>query len=176
MDIRRQVILPSRGSQTRIRLRKAARALFLLRGLDPVTVDDICRAAGVSKGGFYHHFPHKEAVFQEIALEELRREAWLSAAASDVARAHSARTLLVDLWAWAPRHPQACRSIRAAHHEILRRLAAVPGQRRSGVPPQRDREAQATLALLVGIGGVVQGAREQSPLTSGRERTKAAAR
>ena len=174
MDARRHLIRPSRGSQTRARLLKAAKALFLLRGFGLVTVDDICRAAGVSKGGFYHHFPGKEAVFQEAALEELTRE-MSSRAATVVVRGQATSALLVDLWAWAPRHPQARRSVRAAHREVLGRLAAFPGQERSAARSRGDREAQATLALLVGIGRVVQRARAQYPVTGERERTKAAA-
>jgi len=176
MDVLRHLIRPSRDSQTRARLLKAAKALFLLRGIGLVTVDDICRAAGVSKGGFYHHFPNKETVFQEAALEELRREmSLLARAVADVARGHATSVLLVDLWAWAPRHPQARPSVGAAHREVLGRLAAFPGQGRSGAPSPDDREAQATLALLVSIGRVVQRARAQYPVTSERERTKAAA-
>jgi AcrR family transcriptional regulator len=176
MDVRRHLTRPSRRSQTHARLLKAAKALFRLRGFGLVTVDDICRAAGVSKGGFYHHFPSKDAVFQEAALEELRRETSLPArAAADVARGHAGSALLVDLWAWAPRHPQARRSVRAAHREVLGRLAAFPGQERSAARSRGDREAQATLALLVGIGRVVQRARAQYPVTRERERTKAAA-
>ena len=176
MDVRRHLIRPSRGTQTRAGLLKAAKVLFLLRGLDLVTVDDICRAAGVSKGGFYHHFPGKEAAFQEAALEELRRAlADSSRVSAKVARGHATSALLVDLWAWAPRHPQARRSVRAAHREVLGRLAAFPGQARSGAPFPGDREAQATLALFVDIGRAVQRARAQYPVTSERERTKAAA-
>jgi AcrR family transcriptional regulator len=54
---------------------KAARELFLAGSHTSVTVDDICLAAGASKGGFYHHFPDKEGVFLAIALDELEREA-----------------------------------------------------------------------------------------------------
>jgi len=176
MDVRRHLIRPSRGSQTRARLLKAAKTLFLLRGFGLVTVDDICRAAGVSKGGFYHHFPGKGAVFQEAALEELRQEMSRPArGVADVTRGHATSALLVDLWAWAPRHPQARRSVRAAHREVLGRLTAFPGQGRSRATSPGDQEAQATLALLVSIGQVVQRARAQYPATSERERTKAAA-
>jgi AcrR family transcriptional regulator len=175
MDIRRHTFRPSRGGQTHARLLKAARALFLLRGPGSVTVDDICRAASISKGGFYHHFPNKDAAFQEAALEELRRELRLPADVSDVTRGRAPSSLLVDLWAWAPRHPQACRSVRAVHREVRERLTAFPRQGRSGAPSPGDREAQATLALLVDIGSVVQHARAQYAVTSERERTKAAA-
>ena len=32
------------------------------KGYEATTVDDLCRAAGVTKGAFFHHFPTKEAL------------------------------------------------------------------------------------------------------------------
>ncbi len=32
------------------------------KGLHATTVDDLCQAAGVTKGAFFHHFPTKEAL------------------------------------------------------------------------------------------------------------------
>ena len=61
--------------RTRVRLLKAARELFLNGPHTSVTVEDICLAAGMSKGGFYHHFPDKVAIFLTIALDQLEREA-----------------------------------------------------------------------------------------------------
>src|SRR4030065_688260 len=86
----------------RERLLKAARALFLLKGLGAVTIDEICLAASVSKGGFYHHFRNKEDVFLLVALEELGRELEsLVHAAPGTSTAGSVDALLRDLWAWA---------------------------------------------------------------------------
>lgn len=45
----------------RTRLLDAALALFRERGYTATTVDDLCRAAGVTKGSFFHHFDSKEA-------------------------------------------------------------------------------------------------------------------
>lgn len=44
----------------------AARAAFSEVGLDAARVEDIARAAGLSKGAFYLHFDSKEAAFREI--------------------------------------------------------------------------------------------------------------
>jgi len=38
----------------------AASAVIRAQGLHATTVDDLCRAAGVSKGAFFHHFSSKE--------------------------------------------------------------------------------------------------------------------
>lgn len=52
----------------------AAQGLFLARGYDATTIADVIAAAGVSKGGFYHHFASKEALIEALA-ERLAREA-----------------------------------------------------------------------------------------------------
>src|SRR5579863_9825072 len=45
---------------TRTKLLDAARDVIRTKGYAATTVDDICAAAGVTKGGFFHHFPSKE--------------------------------------------------------------------------------------------------------------------
>lgn len=44
----------------RIRLLDAAMQVIRAQGYSATTVDDICRAAGVTKGAFFHHFKSKE--------------------------------------------------------------------------------------------------------------------
>lgn len=48
--------------QTRIRLLDAARDIFRTKGYAAATVDEICAAADVSKGSFFHYFAFKEAL------------------------------------------------------------------------------------------------------------------
>ena len=54
-------------------LEDAALRLFLERGLDGVTIDDITQAAGVAKGTFYRYFDDK-ATLVDALLEPVRRE------------------------------------------------------------------------------------------------------
>jgi TetR/AcrR family transcriptional repressor of nem operon len=46
----------------RQKLLDAALSLVRRKGYASTTVDDICEAAGVTKGAFFHHFKHKEAL------------------------------------------------------------------------------------------------------------------
>ncbi len=48
------------GSPTRQKLLGAAISLIRAQGYAATSVDDICRAAGVTKGAFFHHFASKE--------------------------------------------------------------------------------------------------------------------
>jgi AcrR family transcriptional regulator len=48
--------------QTRERIANAAMALFLERGFEATTIDEIAAAADVSKRGFFDYFPTKEDV------------------------------------------------------------------------------------------------------------------
>lgn len=52
-----------RSFQTRAQILQAAAEQFRRLGYEASSVDEICAAAGVSKGAFYHHFPSKQALF-----------------------------------------------------------------------------------------------------------------
>lgn len=52
-----------RSEQTRNHILEAATHLFSKSGYDATSVAEICQAAGVSKGAFYHHFSTKQALF-----------------------------------------------------------------------------------------------------------------
>jgi AcrR family transcriptional regulator len=59
---RRNQSLQDRSRRTRERLIEVGFSLFAEHGVDRVTVDAICDAAGVAKGTFYFHYPTKQAL------------------------------------------------------------------------------------------------------------------
>jgi AcrR family transcriptional regulator len=77
------IAAPSRRDRKRERTRgeiyTAAMNLFLRRGFDAVTIEEICDAADVARATFFLHFPTKEALLTEygfranLALAELIR-------------------------------------------------------------------------------------------------------
>ncbi len=64
-----------RKADTRQRILDAASGLFREHGIDGVGVDAIMRAAGLTHGGFYGHFPSKESLVSEVAAASLARSA-----------------------------------------------------------------------------------------------------
>lgn len=65
------------GPQTRARIAGVAARLFLERGYDTVTVAEVAREAGVSSVTVFNHFPRKEDLFLDRAVDavELLRSA-----------------------------------------------------------------------------------------------------
>jgi AcrR family transcriptional regulator len=55
-----------KAEERRTEILHAAQGLFLSRGYDTTTVNDLLNAVGISKGAFYHHFSSKEEVLQAL--------------------------------------------------------------------------------------------------------------
>jgi len=57
---------------------EGAREVFMTDGFEGASVDDIARAAGVSKATLYSYFPDKQLLFLEVAKSECARQAALA--------------------------------------------------------------------------------------------------
>ena len=73
-----------RGTETRRRILDVAAEAFADRGYAGTSLNDVLRASGVTKGGFYFHYPSKEA----LALATLRhkQEQWAGVVMAAVMR------------------------------------------------------------------------------------------
>jgi AcrR family transcriptional regulator len=60
-----------RKARTRDEIHRAAMRLFAARGVDAVTIEQICDEADVARATFFLHFPSKDAVLTEYARQAL---------------------------------------------------------------------------------------------------------
>ena len=64
---------PERSEATQRALVESARDLFASDGYSDTQLDDVVRAAGVTKGALYHHFQNKADLFRAVFEHEQRR-------------------------------------------------------------------------------------------------------
>ena len=102
---------------------KAALGLFSRKGFEDTSVEEICLAAGYSKGGFYFHFSGKDDLLAQI-LD----------GATDIADGRGSGALAAELWAQTTRNE----SVRGrlserydTHRRSLLRDALAAGETRT---------------------------------------------
>lgn len=171
--------------ETRERLTRAAMALFLERGFEATTLDDIVAAADVSRRTFFHYFASKEDVvfgWQEdstaaVIAEVARRpasESMLTAAENAIAemvRQIDSREALA--LARLKRDNPALRARDQVKYEMLEQALAEALQKRAGNEADR---LQARLVAMITTGAMrvggdlwaAEGARERPELLAKR--------
>ncbi len=157
---------PSTAELARGRVLDAAVGAFTEHGYFEVTVDDVCRAAGIAKGSFYRHFASKEDLFFAAAraagaAAAARLEAALAAhaaGAGDERALAAALTpeigILLDLAGLAARRREGAAATLAAvvgglEHALSAALAPAEG---TPAPDVLTLAVGAALRRLVGIG------------------------
>src|SRR5207247_1683791 len=83
---------PEHGEQTRGVILAAARRAFAERGYAGTALEDVCAAAGVTRGALYHHYAGKAGVFR-AGCEALAAEV-ATAVAAPARAARTRRRLL----------------------------------------------------------------------------------
>jgi TetR/AcrR family transcriptional repressor of nem operon len=93
--------------QNRARIVDAATNLFRQHGIAAVSVADIMKSAGMTQGGFYKHFPSKDALAAEACTEAFTRsvDAWKEKAKVEGDGGAAALRELVTYY-FAPKSPE----------------------------------------------------------------------
>ena len=162
-----------RSEETRAHILQAAITLFAKNGYDASSVAEICQAAGVSKGAFYHHFASKQAVFQSLlegwlAGLNLQMDALLNNApdvpagfmrlvsmASPIFRdAQGQFPMFLEFWTQSSRDPLLWATAIAPYRHFLQLFtgALAKGIQQGSIRPVDPKlTAQALLALAMGV-------------------------
>ncbi len=64
----------ARGSDTRRRILDIAQEAILAKGFDATSIDEIVAAAELTKGGFFYHFPDKNALARALIERHIETE------------------------------------------------------------------------------------------------------
>ena len=81
-------ISAAREEATRQRILKAAREVFIDKGLDRASIDDVVAACGLSVGAIYNYFPNKDELIRQSIDSAVRDES--AAVLADMQAAGSA--------------------------------------------------------------------------------------
>jgi AcrR family transcriptional regulator len=123
----------ARSQAARDQIVQAALTVFALKGYAPASMDDICLAAGCSKGGLYHHFRSKPAVLAAVVDRLAATAALLPPFAEDGAGGASASgRVLLDVWAEGARDPALRERLRAGYARLSRNDSGLPALLRIG--------------------------------------------
>lgn len=115
----------ARSQATRDQIAQAALTVFAMKGYASTSMDDICLAAGCSKGGLYHHFPTKSAILLSV-VDKLARAGVLlppfeAGDGSLTLQPPAIGRLLLEIWAEAAREDNLRASLRAGYEACLER-------------------------------------------------------
>lgn len=152
-------------AEVRRRIVRSARVLFNRHGFDAVSIDDVMRDAGLTRGGFYNHFKNKGELYAEalaMIMEDHPAHGWpefdfnLSPerAARSIATAYLCEQHVAEVDHACPLVTQGSEAARgepdvqSAYTQVLRGLTEVL---KESLGPEADpKEALALTALCVG--------------------------
>jgi AcrR family transcriptional regulator len=181
-----------RRAETRARLLDAAFHVFAAKGFGPARIDDVCEAAGYTRGAFYSNFATLDELF--FALYDERAAIIAAQVASALTAdenaplepsihaviARTAATLLLDRdWLlvktdfllYAARHPEVATRLAAHRAELRRAIEARLGtvQGRLALPPGVAGVPAAAHAVVAAYDGVTVQLLLDGDVTAARE-------
>jgi TetR/AcrR family transcriptional repressor of nem operon len=158
-------------ARTRTRIIEAARRLFNRHGFEQVTIDQVMADAGLTRGGFYHHFPSKDALYAAAVSSYARCNPLAlkqAAARTPITDPQKLAHMLVNLYlsdgiledtdlhcplyALASDVSRAGNAPRQAYTDLIRGLTHVF---RCALAPARDAERRAQTMVSLCVGGMV---------------------
>jgi AcrR family transcriptional regulator len=167
-----------RSEETRERILDAAVKKFASAGYAAASVDEICAAAGVSKGAFYHHFPSKQSVFLALmqgwlGLIDAGMEGFRSGSVPETlvrmtdmlpgvfAAAEDRLPTFLEFWLQATRDQKVWKAIIAPYHHYEDHFAKLveEGVQEGSLKPV-DADLAATVIVSLAVGLVLQGVLE----------------
>jgi AcrR family transcriptional regulator len=169
--------MQQRSEETRSHILEAALQEFSRHGYEGTGVAEICEAAGVSKGAFYHHFPSKQDVFLVLLEDWLsgldaafaQALAWAEDVPAGLMRmakmvpeiykaAEGRLTMFLEFWMQASRNPAVWEVTIAPYHRYQKLFAEII---RKGIAEGslRDTDPDVTARVLVAlaVGLLLQG-------------------
>lgn len=169
--------MQQRSEETRGKILSSAQALFAQHGYDATGVAEICQAAGVSKGAFYHHFPSKQAVFLQLLENWLGTlEPLLSAFVKDspdvsqslmqmstvmphiFSSGKGQLAMFLEFWVQSSRDPEIWKQTIAPYHRFEALFAEIM---RAGVAQgsldEMDPDTASRVLMALAIGLILQG-------------------
>jgi AcrR family transcriptional regulator len=172
-----EVSLQPRSVETREKILRAAEKLFAHNGYEGAGVAEICQAAGVSKGAFYHHFSSKHAVFDtllnvwleglDLGLAAVRQDPGtvpemlmhMSTMLDQVFQAADGRLpIFLEFWAQASRKPEIWKTTIAPYQRYQAFFTSIveKGIQEGSLLPV-DPPAAARVIVSMAVGVLLQG-------------------
>lgn len=148
---------------SRARIVESARRLFNRHGFEQVSIDQVMESAGMTRGGFYHHFDNKDQLYAEAVASFTTCNPFQARLAAIPEPAALARQLLdlylcdevlentdfqCPLYALPGDVARAGLKPQQAYTDLMRNLAQVFVQALGG--EDREQRAHAIVALCVG--------------------------
>ena len=169
--------MQQRSMETRHRIMSTAVHMFATQGYDASGVAEICRAAGVSKGAFYHHFLGKLDLFVAVLEEwltgldaEIERLRGISGSVTEsllamtgmmgqvFLQAEGQLPMFLEFWVQAVRNPEIEGLVMAPYRRYRQFFAGVIQQGvDQGEFADVDADMAAGMLVSIAVGYIVQG-------------------